>query len=175
MGLGCKLLGSLCVLGAAVYGGRSISQTYDNRYWQLRHLYSILLQIKSELEYMNTTLPECFLSLGAHSKEPIKTWLLKIGEDLENQEEASFSLIWTQNLQLLFDSSALLQEDIALLQELADKLGSQDGQSQMKAIDYTLLQIERNRVNLEKEMKEKKKVVTTIAMFVGLITLIVLL
>ena len=44
----------------------------------------------------------------------------------------------------------LLAEKGMTQAELADKLGSQDGQSQMKAIDYTLLQIERNRVNLEK-------------------------
>lgn len=172
---GCKLLGAVCVLGAALYGGMSFSQSYDNRFWQLRHIYSILLQLKSELEYMNTTLPECFLHLGECSKEPMKTWLLQIGTDLEKQEGESFFSIWTKNLPMLFDSSALLQEDISLLEELGDKLGAQDGQSQMKAIDYTLLQLERNRISLEKEMKEKKKVVTTIAMFVGLITLIVLL
>lgn len=175
MGLGCRLIGSVCILAAALYCGTSISQTYDNRYWQLRHLYSILLQLKSQLGYMNTTLPECFLNLGEHAKEPMKTWLLQIAKDLENQEEASFSVIWTRNLQSLFDISALLKEDIAILQELADKLGSQDGQSQMKAIDYILLQIESNRAGLEKEMKEKKKVATTIAMFVGLITVIILL
>lgn len=172
---GCKIIGAVCVLGAAMYGGMSFSQSYDNRYRQLRHIYSILLQLKSELEYMNTPLPECFLHLGESAKEPMKAWLIQIGEDLGRQEGDSFSAIWLRSLTFLFDTSALLKEDIALLQELGDKLGVQDGQSQMKAIDYTLLQIERNRVSLEKEIKEKKKVVTTIAMFVGFITLIILL
>ena len=66
-------------------------------------------------------------------------------------------------------------EDILLLEELADKLGTTDGKSQMKAIDYVLLQLERNRTCLQQEIKDKKKVVTTITLFVGFVTLIILL
>ena len=62
-----------------------------------------------------------------------------------------------------------------LLEELADKLGTTDGKSQMKAIDYVLLQLERNRTCLQQEIKDKKKVVTTITLFVGFVTLIILL
>lgn len=175
MVLGCKLIGAVCVLSSAIYSGISLNQAYDNRYWQLRHLYGILMQLKSQLEYMNTTLPECFMQLKEGAKEPMKEWLLQIGSDLEKQEGERFSVIWTKNLEELKKNAALREEDITLLQELGDKLGVQDGQSQAKAIDYTLIQLERNRVQLEGEMKEKKKVVTTIAMFVGFITLIVLL
>ncbi|MGN0438804.1 MAG: stage III sporulation protein AB [Lachnospiraceae bacterium] len=175
MVFGCKLIGGVCILGAAIYGGLCISQTFDERYWQLRHIYSILLQLKSELEYLNTTLPECFISLGEGAKEPVKSWLLQIGEDLEKKEGEGFSDIWLKNIDMLYDNSALRKEDICFIKELGDKLGIQDGQSQSKAIEYTLLQLERNRTNLEKEMKEKKKVITTIAMFLGFVTLIVLL
>lgn len=175
MVVGIKLLGAAFVVGAAAYYGIILSQTYDNRYWQLRHLYSIFLQMKSEMQYMNTPLPECFRILGDNAKEPVKAWLLGISDRLDNKEEVGFSIIWNEELDNLYNHSALTREDISLLQELADKLGTADGSTQGKAIDYTLLQLEHNRKDLESEMKEKKKVVTTISMFVGLVVLIILL
>lgn len=170
-----KLCGSLCILGAASYYGILLNKTFDDRNVALRHLYSIFLQLKSEMQYMNTPLPECFASIGEHAKEPIKSWLLGIASSMENQEETSFGNIWRESLETLYMDSALKKEDINLLLELADKLGAADRNAQMNAMDYTLIQLERNRTGLEQEMKEKKKVITTITMFVGLVTLIVLL
>lgn len=170
-----KLWGSLCVVGAAAYYGILLNKTFDDRNVELRHLYSIFLQLKSEMQYMNTPLPECFASIGEHAKEPIKGWLLGIASAMELQEETSFCNIWRESLETLYKNSALKKEDIHLLSELADKLGTADCEAQINAVDYTLIQLERNRTNLEQEMKEKKKVITTITMFVGLVTLIVLL
>lgn len=170
-----KLAGSLFVLCAAVYYGKNINETYDNRLIQLRHLYSMLLQLKSEMSYMNETLPDCFFQLGKNAKEPLKQWLQQLSTDLEHQEDTSFSIVWRNNLQNLGKISDLKSEDILLLEELADKLGTTDGKSQMKAIDYVLLQLERNRTCLQQEIKDKKKVVTTITLFVGFVTLIILL
>lgn len=170
-----KFAGSLIILGTVAYYGTLINRTMDNRYLQLRHLYTILLQLKSEMLYMNETLPDCFSRLGETAKEPLKKWLLALSEDLKNQEETSFFKIWKKNLKLLGNSCALTKEDILLLEELGDKLGNPDGQSQIKAIDYVLLQLEHNRNSLQGEMKDKKKVVMTITMFVGFVTLIVLL
>ena len=61
------------------------------------------------------------------------------------------------------------------LKELADKLGSADITVQLKSIDYVLLHIEQNRRELEGELKEKKKVVTSLSLFAGMLTLILLL
>ena len=103
MVVGIKLLGAAFVVGAAAYYGIILSQTYDNRYWQLRHLYSIFLQMKSEMHYMNTPLPECFRILGDNAKEPVKAWLLGISDRLENKEEVGFSIIWSEELDNLYN------------------------------------------------------------------------
>ena len=98
-----------------------------------------------------------------------------MAQRMEEKEKVSFADIWREELTHLYEESALGTEDIEPLKELSDKLGSMDITAQLKAIDYALLHIERNRSLLEEEMKQKKKVVVTLSLFCGFMTLILLL
>jgi stage III sporulation protein AB len=101
--------------------------------------------------------------------------LLGLAKRLEQKEKSTFETIWREELTGLFRTSALEQGDVALLSELADKLGNSDVTAQLKAIDYTLIHIEQRRRELENELAQKKKVVTTLSLFMGMLTLILLL
>lgn len=171
----CKLTGSVLVMGAAFYFAVNINQAFENRNLELRKLYSILLQLKSEIQYMGNTLPESFQTLSRHAKEPFLTWFNRLTLKMEQKEETSFQEIWKEELEYLYRNSALEKEDVEPLSELSDKLGSMDVSAQLKAIDYALLHIERNRNLLEGELSQKKKVVITLSLFCGFMTLILLL
>lgn len=170
----CKLAGVFCVMGAAGYLSVSLSQTIDRRNRELRSLYSIFLQLKSEIQYMSNTLPECFFTLSKGAKEPLGEWLRTLADKMEKKENAGFSDIWKVELEHLDEISALTSEDLEPLRELADKLGIADITAQLKAIDYVLLHIERNRTTLEAEKEQKKKVIVTLSLFCGFMTLIIL-
>ena len=171
----CKAVGAVFVMGAAGYFAVNINQSMEMRKRELRSLYSILLQLKSEIQYMCNPLPECFLKLSRGAKETFSVWLSGIADKLEQKEAASFSVVWREGLQYLYENSSLQKEDMEPLQELADKLGTADITAQIKAIDYALLHIEENRSVLEGEMTQKKKVVVTLSLFFGFMTLILLL
>lgn len=175
MGLFCKLLGGVFVMGATGYFAVSINQTMDRRKQELRKLYSIMLQLKSEIQYMYNPLPDSFAKLAVGTKEPFESWLLLLSQQLENKEAFSFAETWQEGLQHLSRISALDEEDIEPLKELADKLGSGDMDAQLKAIDYALLHIEGNRVALEGVLTQKKKVTVTISLFCGAMTLLLLI
>ena len=175
MFLVCKLAGAVFVMGGAGYFAVSMNQTLEKRNLELRKLYSILLQLKSEIQYMGNTLPESFQKLSHHAKEPFATWLNKLTARMEQKEESSFQEIWKEELGYLYECSAFEKEDIEPLRELSDKLGSMDVTAQLKAIDYALLHIERNRNVLEGELSQRKKVVVTLSLFCGFMTLILLL
>lgn len=161
-------------MGAAGYLSVSLSRTMDMRNRELRSLYSVFLQLKSEIQYMGNPLPECFMTLSNGAKEPLKEWLSALADKLENKENAGFSDIWKEELNHLDEISALQSEDLEPLRELSDKLGIADITAQLKAIDYGLLHIERNRTMLEEEMEQKKKVIVTLSLFCGFMTLIIL-
>ena len=171
--LGFKFAGAICVLLASIYLGYSINQTMDERNTQLRKLYSLLLQLKSEMNYRGTTLPEWFHMMEQENLK-FKAWFAYLSEGLE-QQEGNFDEVWRESLKVLYDTTALKKEDIDLISELSDKLTNADLEGLTKNIDYVLLQIERNRLSLETDIKQKKKVVTTLALFVGIMTVIVLI
>lgn len=175
MSLVCKLIGGICVMGAAGYLAICINHTMEQRKRELRKLYSILLQLKSEIQYMCNPLPESFTKIACSANEPFVSWLSHIGEKLEAKESVTFSSVWLDSLEELVESSALEKEDVEPLRELSDKLGAGDVTAQLKAIDYALLHIERNRTTLEGEMEQRKKVTITLSLFCGAMTLLLLL
>lgn len=170
-----KIMGSVFVVAGSGYMAVSINKTMEQRTIDLRRLYSILLQLKSEMQYMGNTLPECFQRLSESAVPPLSTWFCRLVARLEEEEGNGFREIWCEELENLYENSAFEQVDMELLRELADKLGSADVTAQLKAIDYVLLQIEQKRKELEGEIKEKKKVVTSLSLFAGMLTLILLL
>lgn len=175
MVIACKLAGVFFVLCASGYFAVNVNQTLENRNTELRRLYSLLLQLKSEIQYMGNTLPECFEKLSLGAPAPFKNWMQKLADRLKEKTDMVFGEIWQEELTGLYEDSSLDLEDMELLRELADKLGSIDRTVQLKAIDYVLLQTERNRTALENELKQKKKVVMTLSLFCGFMTLILLL
>lgn len=168
----CKAAGMVFIMGAAYYFAFSYNQAVDLRMKQLRKLYSIFLQLKSEIEYMYNTLPECFEKLAKNEMEPFKDWFTQLVMRMEENKEVIFKDVWQGELEHLYENSALEKEDIEPLYELSDKLGNADISSQLKAIDYALLHIEGRRITLEGEISQKKKVVVTMSLFVGFMTLI---
>lgn len=170
-----KMAGAVLIMGATGYFAVSMNQTLELRKQELRKLYSILVQLKSEIQYMCNPLPESFHKIAGGVKEPFSIWFSDMVQTLEQKEEITFSDVWTEGIDNLHRNSALNKEDVEPLRELADKLGTGDISSQLKAIDYALLHLEGNRTELEAEMKQKKKVTLTLSLFCGAMTLILLL
>lgn len=175
MGVFFKMTGALCVMGAAGYFACSVNQTRELRKKELRKLYSILLQLKSEIQYMNHSLPDCFERLANGTGEPFQTWFMGMLHLLENKENILFADVWMEGTKTLLTHSALETEDVEPLYDLADKLGTSDISAQLKAIDYALIHLERNRTALEMDLEQKKKVTLTLSLFCGAMTLIILL
>ncbi len=170
----CKLAGIVFVMGAAGYLSLSMGQNLDRRKCELRGLYSIFIQLKSQIQYMGDTLPECFETLSKGAKGILADWLVGLAERLNLKQDMVFSEIWSEELNRLYQISALVKEDVEPLRELGDKLGSADVDAQIKAIDYALLHMEKNRQTLEETMEQKKKVIVTLSLFGGFMTLLIL-
>ncbi len=170
-----RLSGALLVMAACAYFAMHMSRTLERRKLELRKLYSILLQLKSEIRYLGEPLPDCFRKMAVHAKEPFAEWLSGLADRLDSREGEGFGRAWLAGLSDLQSLSAMTREDLEPLSELSDKLGITDAEAQLKAIDYALLHIERNRTILENEIGQKKKVIATLSMFGGFMTLILLL
>ncbi len=170
-----KTVGSVFVMTAALYFSLANNQMLDSRKQELRRLYSLLLQLKSEIQYMNNPLPEIFMKLSGQAKDPFCTWFLDMADRTDNEKVETFSSIWISGMEHLKAKSSLNKEDIEPLFELGERLGNGDITTQIKAIDYALLHLENNRKALEGEMEQKKKVTLTLSLFFGAMIWIILI
>lgn len=170
-----KTMGIVLVMSATLSFSLTHNRMLDNRKQELRRLYSLLLQLKSEIQYMNNPLPEIFTKLSIQTKAPFGIWFSDMAMRTEDEKAESFSAIWISGIEYLKAQSALNNEDIEPLLELGERLGNGDVATQMKAIDYTLLHLENNRKVLEGEMEQKKKVTLTLSLFLGTMIWIVLI
>ena len=175
MELVIKLMGTVLVIGASFLYAKERSDALELKMTQLRQLYGILLQLKSQLKYMNSTLFECFRSLSCHIDAPFSRWLGLLADSMENERDKSFAVIWEDMLSCLMEDSLLDNKDIALLSELKDKLGTADVGEALKAIDYVLIRIEENREVLNNELKGRQKVILSISLFAGAMVVILLM
>lgn len=175
MEIALKIAGSFLVLGSSGYFAYSLNTRLDQRGTELRRLYSILLQLKSEIQYMSNPLPVCFEKMSSQEKAPFSDWFGHMAERLQDRERTLFTDVWEEETERLYEQSALKREDMEPLFALKDKLGTLDVAVQSKALDYASLQIEHNRKNLEKEIRQKKKMIVSISVFVGFMTCILFL
>lgn len=167
-----KMAGSILVLGSSGYFAYSLNARLDQRGMELRRLYSILLQLKSEIQYMSNPLPICFEKLGGQEQAPFSDWFFNMARRLQDKDRMMFADVWIEETEQLYEQSALKREDMEPLFALRDKLGTLDTAVQSKALDYAALQIEHNRKHLEEEGRQKKKMILSISLFVGFMTLI---
>ena len=170
-----KTVGSALIMSAALYFSMTNNQMLDNRKQELRRLYSLLLQLKSEIQYMNNPLPEIFMKLSGQAKEPFDTWFSDMANRTQQDKAEPFCAIWVLGMDYLKTKSSLNKDDIEPLSELGERLGNGDIATQMKAIDYALLHLENNRKALEGEMEQKKKVTLTLSLFLGAMVWIILI
>ena len=170
----CKIIGIVLVIGATGYFAKDTNDVMELRLKELTMLYDLLLQLKSELTYMSMTLPECFHSLSDSFGKPFDEWFNNMLHEMNNERTRSFTYIWNEQLKRLSDKSALTADDLNIMSELGDKLGNADVESSAKAIDYVLLRIEERRKHLSSELQQKKKMVVSLSLFVGLMTIILL-
>ncbi|MBE5925154.1 MAG: hypothetical protein E7271_11980 [Lachnospiraceae bacterium] len=169
-----KVIGAVLILAASLYLAYEINRGLTKELEQMKSLYNIMLKLKSELYYLNDTLPECFLHLSKMTDFPFDKWFYEMYESMSKEPEETFGDIWDRCTRSLIDNSLLTIADIEGLFELKDKLGCMDREVQEKAIDYFLIQVEEKRKQLYLEHSQKKKVIITLCAFVGLMTLIVL-
>lgn len=170
-----KLTGAILVIMTACLFAKEANGMMKLRIVQITKLYSILSQLQSKLKYMNNTLPECFSDFYHNTEFPFDSWFNNMAERMNEERTDDFSSIWSGGLNYLYDNSALHKSDIEILSGLKDKLNSYDVDEGIKAIDFVLLQLEERRKELITKSGEKQKVVVSLCLFVGLMTVLLLI
>ena len=175
IGILIKIIGTTAVIMASLTFAKETNCQMKERIDQLIGLYGIFNKLESELKYLNRTLPECFSDYAEDAEYPFKSWFLNMADKMNVEPDNDFSFIWSNGIEYLIDNSALTHSDIDILSGLKDKLGSYDVDVAIKSIDYALLQLEERRQELLTKAGERQKVTVSMCLFIGLMTVILLI
>lgn len=147
-----KTIGILLVVLGASGAGFSMALSVQRNVTVTQQLISSLEQMKNEMLYRKTPLPELMRVLSVTSKGPAAVFFCKVADDLFLRQEASVFAIVKKNLALM-SATAFSPSVRHVLMNLGSGLGKYDLEGQTRAIDLALTRL---RDILEQSMLEQR-------------------
>jgi stage III sporulation protein AB len=170
----------LKLVGAAIIGlsGTALGIYYANmqkyRVKELTECKKALLILSSEIEYMQTALPEAAHHIALKTSGVISDVFAMFADLSDKNNHESAYQMWGQAWQTHRDSGHLTREDVELLQDFGKTLGYLDKKMQLNAIQLTADQLD-TKINELQALNEKNKgLYRNLGMLGGLLLAVVL-
>ncbi|MCI8371050.1 MAG: hypothetical protein HFI75_01360 [Lachnospiraceae bacterium] len=170
-----KIAGSVMIFTACLAMGVGKGKEYKRRIGELLLVKRLLLMLRGEVKYARTPLPEAFQTIGKKMENVFGTFLLRVAEELNQQEGETLQQVWEKNLDQVLDKSALTREDRQQLKKLGSQLGYLDQEMQISTIDFQVEQLEGQIKRLEEEQGKRSRVCSCLGIFAGVMLNLILL
>ncbi|MFA9463246.1 MAG: stage III sporulation protein AB [Velocimicrobium sp.] len=170
-----KMIGSVFVIGATSLFGYLLGREKVIRLAQLKTLKKILYQLRGEIQYGYTPLPEAMGSLGGRNETVFSEFFLSMQQQLKNYEGNTFYSIWKKEIGEKLKQTALSKSDKTKLISLGENLGYLDQEMQIKNIDLYIEGLEEEIVTESNSQKEKIRLYQLLGVLSGIFVTIVML
>lgn len=162
-----KIIGVIIVILASWGYGSGLIQRLNQHKEQLFSLREMIELFLGEIQYGKQPLQEACMQIGNRMKSPFKEVLCSIGQRISEKKYESFEMVWREQFQMKEKEFLFTEQEKMVLYGVGKNLGYLDVDTQIRH-----LQIYKNEVNglleqLEKTMKEKKKVYRSVSLMVG--------
>lgn len=170
-----KLTGCILILLASAGTGFLYAADFQRYLEKLIDIQQIVYMMKGEMEYTKATLGEVFGRVCVRAKEPYRSWLCRLEQEVEERREASFPEIWDHCLKQGLEGLRLKKEHEHLLEELGSCLGQADADTGLGTLTLYL-----NRMDLEirktrEALAGKKRLSSCMGIMGGLFLVILLI
>ncbi len=139
-----KIIFSCIIIFCSGMVGQIYANSFRERTRLLSQLIHTLQVLETEIVYGATPLPFILQKVAKKSKAQIASLLEVTSEILLKKEGYTFSEAWGKGLEIAKKSSELKREDMELLINLGNNLGSSDRDNQVKHIRLTMEGLRRN-------------------------------
>lgn len=170
-----KMLGSVFVIASTSLFGYLMGMERINRLKQLKTLKKILYQLRGEIQYGYTPLPEAMGNLGGRNETVFSQFFLSMEEQLKNYEGKTFFSIWKRGIEEKLKHTALNNQDKVKLIALGENLGYLDQEMQIKNIDLYIEGLEEEIKVESSSQKEKIRLYQLLGVLSGVFVTIVML
>jgi len=149
-----KMIGALFVISSLGMAGIKVASYFTRRTAELRLLQEALQVLDTEIVYAATPLPAVLKKIGQTGGGAIAQIFRKAGEYLTDSQGLTTAEAWKKALNETFPSTALNQDDYAILSAFGDLLGGSDRYEQHKNITLTTLHLQKEE---EKARRDQEK------------------
>lgn len=171
-----KLFG-LCLIFCASCGlGFRMSGMIAQRYEELKTLKRVMIMLRGEIKHNHAELGEAFCVIGKRIEGVYGRWLLYLSKRMEEKDGQSMADLFEQSVnEILKKKSGLRKSDLERLCQLGENLGYLDREMQLSTVDYYMEQLEADREELGKHIKEQRKLCQCMGIICGLFFVLLLL
>jgi len=170
-----KAAGSILIIGATTLYGIKRAQELKEQYVQMEYLQQLFYRIQSEIRYARSPLGEIFLYVGGNAREPYRTWLLGVGNRMQERNGGTFADLWETSIRGQLSPQSLPGTELQRLIELGGRLGLMDLEMQVKTLDLYLLQLSRSMEEAREGMREKVRLCHCLGVMSGMLIVTLLL
>jgi stage III sporulation protein AB len=148
-----KIFGSLLVIASMGMAGIKVASYYSRRTAELRSLQEALQMLDTEIVYAATPLPALLKKISQAGGGTTADIFRRAGEYLADNQGLTTAEAWNNALQETWPSTALTQEDYAILSAFGDLLGCSDRQEQHKNITLTSMHLQKEEEKARRDQE----------------------
>lgn len=165
--------GILAIIGCAGFAG-SICRDAVKRLALLKQIRSIYENMKYYIAYQKAVIPETLWKLAQKGEEPFAETFEEIYRRIYEKGEY-FPLVWKQCMETILNDTPLTKEEKNFILDFPATLGFMEGNAQAAALDELLREINLHIEEMEREQKNKNKMIMSLGVAAGVLISVLLL
>lgn len=170
-----KIIGIILVLLASWGYGTGLIHRLNQHRDQLFSLGELIDLFLGEIQYGKLPLQEACTQIGNRIQPPYREVLCSIGSRLSEKRYESFEVVWKEQFQKKEKEFFFTDREKTVLWGVGKNLGYLDVDAQIRHLQLYKNEIHNLLEQLEKSMKEKKKVYRSVSLMVGAMVILLFL
>ena len=148
--------------------GFNKSRELGNRKKHLEMLMRMIILLKGEIRYGNTSLYDAFTGAAGKLEGKYREFFLNTAEMMQTRKGENFGDLFRSCAEKTFGTAGLTPEEREKLYSLGDRLGYLGMDMQLKQLEMLERELEYSLGELQKELPEKKKICRSLGVLLGI-------
>ena len=170
-----RIAGALLIISTTSLLGVQAANRLKEAYQQMQYMQKILWQMKSRISYTRADLGDIFRQVSRELREPYRSWLHGIAQEMEKNSGKLISQIWREQTEKSLESSGLPKQEIQRIKQVGDCMGSADIELQIKNLELYISELEQSMNEMRPVIQGKVRVYHWLGVTGGVFISVILL
>ena len=169
-----KIFAAIVVIASSTGLGLYMSNCCNLEIRQLKEFKKIIMLLKGEISYGNTTLPDAIAVLAKKENGVFKQFLVELEGKLNSLQGVRFQLMWEEAVDSSMGNTNLCKKHKEMIKALGKELGYMDKHTQLGCLDVFIYEINEEIKDKMLAVKDKVRIYNVIGVLFGVFVVIIL-